>query len=193
MTKLHPMLVLLPLVACGGSIADGIDSGADAKADAVVQDAAIDMTPIFECPATTPGTQIYGLCLDGIVIEDKGGGFAPPPPQGSECAMGQAKHDVDLKTGAAHEEVCISSSPNTPYKLVKTDRTLSTQERTDLEAALKVARVVTPQNCGADKSLLQLTVRTNTKQTLTYTDSFYSCQGKGPYADGLDGVLAVFK
>lgn len=184
-----PSLVLLSLVACGGSIAT---PGNDAGDAAPPSDAAIDMTPIFDCPASKPGSQLFGFCLTGLVAEDKGGGFVPQPPPGSECPMGMQLHDVDLKTHAVHEEYCDSLVPNQPYKLVKIDRTLTDKEFTDLQAALKVAHVVSPQTCGADKSLVQLTVRTDTKQTVTYTDSFYSCQGQGPYADGLDGVLAAF-
>lgn len=190
--SLFPALALLPLLACGGSVADGIDSGTDAAADGVVQDEGIDQGPIFQCPALQPGSQIFGFCLDGLVAEDRGGGFGPQPPPGSECPSGAQLHDVDLKTLAVHEEYCLSSGPDQPYKLMKLDRTLTDQEHTDLVAALKVARVVAPQTCGADKSLVQLTVRTNLKKTVTYTDSFYSCQGQGPYADGLDGVLAAF-
>lgn len=186
-----PSLVLLSLAACGGSIATPGDGG-DAGDGGSSYDAKLDMTPIFECPAMTPGTQLYGFCLTGLVAKDEGGGFVPQPPPGSECPMGMELHDVDLKTRAVHEEYCDSVIPNQPYKLKKLDRTLTDQEFADLESALKVARVVSPQNCGADKSLVQLTVRTGTSQTVTYTDSFYSCQGKGPYADGLDGVLAAF-
>lgn len=186
-----PSLVLLSLVACGGSVATTGDAG-DAGTDGSASDAPIDMTPIFECPAKTPGTQLFGFCLASIVAEDKGGGFVPQPPPGSECAMGAELHDVDLKTKSVHEEICLSTVPNQPYKLVKQDRTLTAQEATDLDAALKAAKVASPGQCGADKSLVQLTVRTNDKLTVTYTDSFYSCQGNGPYANGLDGILAVF-
>lgn len=188
---LRSMLVLLSLVACGGSLADGIDAGSDAATDAAQHDTSADVSPIFECPALTPGTPLYGFCLKSLVIEDKGGGFGPQPPPGSDCAMGQEKHEVDLTTHVTHDEQCLLSPIEGPYKLHKADRTLTDQEFTDLVAALKVARVASPTTCGADKSVVQLTVSTGT-QSVTYTDSFYGCQGQGPYADGLDGVLAAF-
>lgn len=188
---LYPSLVLLSLAACGGSVASSGDAGDAGGQDSAPIDAPFDMTPIFECPAKTPGTQLYGFCLTGLVAKDEGGGFVPQPPPGSECAMGAELHDVDLKTNKVHEEICLSTTPNQPYKLIKQDRTLTAQEVTDLEAALKVATVVSPGQCGADKSVVTLTVRTP-NETVTYTDSFYSCQGNGPYAKGLDGILAVF-
>ncbi len=190
-TALLSLLLLAPVLACGGSVADGIDAATDAKADGPPADAGFDTTPIFECPAKTPGTQLYGLCLDRITIVDEGGGFAPPPPQGSKCKMGYQSHDLDLKTRAVHDEVCASSSPNVPYDLVKTDRVLSTQELTAVEDALKKAKVAPPGNCGADKSVVKLTAH-GSGQTVVYTDVFYSCQGTPPYADGLDGILAAF-
>ena len=191
MITLRTILVFLPLVACGGSVADAIDSGsADGGADSA-RDVALDSTPIFECPATTPGTQIYGFCLDSITIEDKGGGLAPAPPPGSECNGGEL-HTVDLKTKATHEERCLILGPNQPYKLQKLDRTLPTPEYDALIAALTAARVASPGGCGADGSLVQLTVRSNLKKEITYTDVFYSCQGNSPYASGLDAILGAF-
>jgi hypothetical protein len=185
------VLLVLPALACGGSVADGIDAATDAKSDGTSSDAGIDQTPIFECPAKTPGTQLYGLCLKTLLIVDEGGGFAPPPPQGSKCAMGFQSHFLDLTTRAVHDEVCVSSSPNVPYDLVKTDRILTAQQLVAVEDALKAARVAAPGNCGADKSVVKLTV-SGGGQKVTYTDAFYSCQGTPPYADGLDGILAAF-
>ncbi|CAN5799359.1 hypothetical protein BH09MYX1_BH09MYX1_51250 [soil metagenome] len=187
----YPILVLLPLLACGGQTADPIDSGSDASAD-VVQDVSIDMKPIFECPATSPGAQIYGLCLTTIEIIDEGGGFAPAPPAGSDCKNGQARHLVVLKTHATHDEVCFFGGPNQPYKLVKSDGVLSDTAWAALVAALEDARVASAKPCGTDKSILKLTVTSNALEPTTYTDSFYSCQGNGLYADGLDEIMAVF-
>lgn len=183
---------LLLLSACGGSVAPASDAGGP---DTGVPDTGVADTGVGECPVKTSGKNIWDVtpadCLQGIILEDHGGGFGPSPPPGSDCTGG-AKYSLTVSTRALSWEVCEMGQYPQPWKLLKAQRTLTTTELASLATAMRQVVVSGATNtCGADKPLLTVTVVTP-KYGQEYTDSIYQCQGQGKiYVDGIDGAFSA--
>ena len=122
------------------------------------------------------------------VVEDTGGGFTGPPPAGSECGSGVGSYTFTVADDRLAWHVCDSTQM--PFKYVDASRVLNTGERMMLLDALQAVVVSTRTLCGADKSNRLLTV-TRPSGALTYLDSFYACENKGIYVDGIDSAFNV--
>ena len=183
-----PSLLLLSLAACGGSVAPASDAGTGTDTGATD-------SGVGECPVKTPGKNIWDVtpadCLQGIILEDHGGGFVPPPPAGSDCNLG-AKYTLTVASRDLQWERCVFAPNNQPWKLDKGQRTITPAELASVAAAMKQVTVAgAGTTCGADKQTLTVTVLTP-KYAQEYTDSFYQCNGGGKiYVDHIDGAFTA--
>jgi len=187
---------LLLLSACGGTLAPAFDAGVP---DTGVTETGVADTGVGECPVKTPGKNIWDVtpadCLQGLILEDHGGGFGPSPPPNSDCTGG-AKYSLTVATKSLSWElsweVCDSAQYPQQWKLVKGQRALTPTELASLATAMRQVVVSGATNtCGADKPLLTVTVVTP-KYGQEYTDSIYQCQGQGKiYVDGIDGAFST--
>lgn len=178
------------LFACGGSIADGIDSGT--TNDSGTSDAKVD-GPTLDgggpCPNTAVGQSIYGSCFDAITVNKYDSGFAPPPPQGSECPIVGDTYDYDLKSGKLDLTNCSSPGLQQPLKKTKTTRILMPGAQTGVITALGAVVVVADPPCVSDGPTLNLIVHAKGKDT-TFGDAKISgCAGVP--VNGIDGVIGA--
>jgi hypothetical protein len=126
-------------------------------------------------------------------VDDRGGGFVGPGPDGAECSRGEAHYTLDIKTLALTSKRCTERGDNAPLRFVTTSRTLSPTEYLDVDAAMKALSTTNdPSQCGADKPELDVTVA-SPRGEMTYYDDFYACQGgEKTYVANIDGVFEVF-
>jgi hypothetical protein len=127
-----------------------------------------------------------------LVADSPGGGFVAPSPPGSTCGIGKQKYTFDVPKRQLSWEVCDSNTNGKPFHLVIGSRVLSQAEAAQVDAAANAVKISTRDMCGADKPMLKLLV-TTPAGTKTYTDSFYSCMGQGPFVDGIDEVFATLR
>jgi hypothetical protein len=127
-----------------------------------------------------------------LVAESPGGGFTPPPPPGSTCAIGRQKYSLDLASRKLDWEQCEFTGTSQPLHLKTGSRTLTLAELASVTAAANDLKISTRDICGADKPMLKVAV-TTPSGTQTYTDSFYSCMGQGPFVDDIDAVFSAFR
>jgi hypothetical protein len=129
-----------------------------------------------------------------LVAENKGGGFAPPPPAGSRCELGAAKYELDMKTSKLTFTECSFKNFSTPFVPVSGTKQLSGAQLASVVAAAKSVSIATQEICGADKPLLEIEVTSASQGKKTYADSFYSCLGEGrTYVDNIDEVFSAFR
>lgn len=140
-----------------------------------------------------PSNDIYPADTTNLVAQNSGGGFTPPPPAGSTCALGAAKYSLDVATRKVTYETCKFVDWQTPLTKQSGTKVLTTAQLAAVVDAAKTMKLATQEICGADKPLLTVTVSSPTQGTKTYKDSFYACQGNGPFVDDIDGVFAAFR
>jgi hypothetical protein len=129
-----------------------------------------------------------------LVAENQGGGFAPPPPAGSQCALGAAKYELDLKTKTLSYTECSFKDFSTPFVPVSGRSRLTAAQLASVVGAAKSVSITTQEICGADKPFLEIQVTSPSQGTKTYADSFYSCLGEGrTYVDNIDEVFSAFR
>ena len=122
-----------------------------------------------------------------FVVEDKGGGFVPPPPTGSTCGSGVASYTFTVGDGHFAWHVCTSGAV---YTFVDGARTLTVDEQASLTSSWKMVTLNSQTHCGGDMSVRTLTISRPGGDT-TYLDSFYSCRNMGIYVDGIDQLMQV--
>lgn len=140
-----------------------------------------------------PSNDVYPSDATALVAQTSGGGFTPPPPPGSSCALGAAKYSLDVATRTVTYETCKFVDWQTPLTKESGSKVLTPGQLADVTDAAKAMSVTTQEICGADKPLLTVSVSSPSQGDKTYKDSFYACQGDGPFVDGIDGVFAAFR
>ena len=145
----------------------------------------------FHCGGLPVDDGIWPASATKLVAENRGGGFTPPAPAGSECGIGQATYTLDRATRAMTAVTCELAAAGKPLTKKTSNVTITKAELTKIESALASAKISSGDLCGADKPYLDIQVTTPTS-TKTYSDSFYSCQGGSKtYIDGIDAVLSA--
>ena len=141
------------------------------------------------------GQPVVSACTRLVVLENHGGGFRPSPPDGSDC-MGEASYALDLQTGDLDYTVCDISFTDlpSPWKKRSGNLTLDAEQLAQAAAALAMMKMTSEDEaCGADKSLLTITVH-NSDQAATYTDNFYSCSDiPGRFVSDIDAPFNVLR
>jgi hypothetical protein len=142
---------------------------------------------------TTPGASVLVPEVTKIVVENAGGGFVPPPPAGSACALGAAKYTLDLKSGRLDWAVCNSKDMSKPYMLDTGSRVLAEDELAKVASELAVVKVGNTDLCGADKPFETVTV-TTPAGSFQYLDTFYGCQQPEKiHVNGIDEALDALR
>ncbi len=127
------------------------------------------------------------------LVAQSGGGFFRPGPQGSECSPSQSKYTLDVANKKVVWEVCDVNDGSKPYKKKAGTTVLSSSKLATLEKAARSVEVTDDTVCGADKPFMTITVSSASQGTVKYTDSFYSCQGEGPYVDNISTVFTALR
>jgi hypothetical protein len=140
-----------------------------------------------------PANEIWPASATKLVAVNSGGGFRPPPPAGSDCAIGRATYTLDRNTRHLAWETCESPDNVTPAHTKTGSTTITLAELAAVDAAMDDVTMATGEMCGADKPLYQIKVTTPAGEK-TYTDSFYKCQGGSrTYVDGINGVFTALR
>jgi hypothetical protein len=147
---------------------------------------------VYRC-GLIPVADVYPGDATKVVAHNAGGGFTPPPPPGSNCAVGRATYTLDRASKQVVWEECELIDWQTPLTLKTGTTTLTAKEMTSVEAALDDLTISHAQMCGADKPYETISITSASQGTKKYTDSFYSCDGKGPYVDNIGGVFSAFR
>jgi hypothetical protein len=146
-------------------------------------------------PATTPGDPIYTPDVRKLVVEDRGGGFAPGPPPGAACNPQLATYTLTVAAHRLDWQYCeqTGSGPDATYAPRSGSRVLTAAEWDALQPTLAALIVSDAMSCGADKPRLAVTVTTGDGD-LEYGDDFYACLDRTrPYvvSDALDRALGA--
>ncbi len=143
---------------------------------------------------TTPGASVVTADATKVVVANHGGGFAPQPPAGSQCGIGEAEFSVDFSKSTLAWSRCVPQNPGAPLLLRSGSRSLSASALRDLRTKLNGVKVTTtPDTCGADKPFETVTV-TGSGGSFEYLDAFYSCGDRSrPYADGIDVAMGALR
>jgi hypothetical protein len=126
------------------------------------------------------------------LVAQSSSGFAPPPPPGSNCQIGRQKFTLDVGTRQLAWETCERASAGAPLLMVSGAKKITTADLAAINAAMNAVTITTADICGADKPMMHLEV-TTPAGAITYTDSFYSCQGNGPYVDNIGGAFGALR
>jgi hypothetical protein len=144
----------------------------------------------------SPGSIVWPPTATKLVAEDRGGGFGPAAPAGSECRYaGAGTFTLTVDDQQLAWQVCETGgvvTPAAPYKLTQGKRALGDADFDRLIAALVKLRVSSRMICGADKQELALRVTTPAGDS-EYLDSFYSCQKRGIYVDDIDSIFTIVR
>ncbi|MDB4997468.1 MAG: hypothetical protein JWM74_4900 [Myxococcaceae bacterium] len=140
-----------------------------------------------------PVPAVYPTDASKVVAHNAGGGFTPPPPAGSDCAVGASTYTLDRASKKVVWEQCELIDWQTPLKMKSGTTTLTAKEMATVEAALNGLTISHAQMCGADKPYETIAITSTSQGTKKYTDSFYSCDGKGPYVDNIGAVFSAFR
>lgn len=148
---------------------------------------------VYDCSGHAPAS-IWPLDRKTLVAKSAGGGFVPPAPAGSTCALGAQKYELDVTTNSLSWETCQFVDLHTPLRAVRGAKKLTDAEITAVDRAMGEVSVSTRAICGADKPYLSLSV-TTASTTKTYADSFYSCMADHSvvYIDNIDEVFEAFQ
>jgi hypothetical protein len=148
----------------------------------------------FSCGVVTTANEVWPADRTQLVAQTNGGGFTPPPPAGSTCAIGAAKYTLDIATKTLSWETCQFSDWQTPLHSVSGSRKLTATELKKVDRAMADVKITHEDICGADKPMLNISVTSASKGTVEYTDSFYACMGgERLYVDNIDGVFGAFR
>jgi len=147
----------------------------------------------YKCGIVPVNTSLYPADATQVVAWDHGGGFTPPPPAGSQCAVGAQKYTLDVATQKVDYETCKLTNWQTPLTKVTGSKTLSATELKKVTDALSGLKKSTSNICGADKPLLDVAITSASNGTTTYKDDFYSCNGNGPYVSNIGDVFGAFQ
>ena len=140
-----------------------------------------------------PASEIWPASATKLVAVNSGGGFRPPAPAGSTCAIGRATYTLDRATRHLAWETCESPDNVTPAHMTTGSSTITLAELAAVNTAMNGVAVATQNTCGADKPLYQIKVTTPEGEK-TFTDSFYKCQGGSrTYVDGIDEVFGALR
>lgn len=144
-------------------------------------------------PPPPPASDIWPADASKLVAQSPGGGFTPPAPPGSTCTIGAAKYSLDIATKALTFETCKFVDWQTPLTKQSGSKTLTAAEMAKVHDAMSALTIAQEQICGADKPYLSVTVESPSQGERTFEDSFYSCNGNGPFVDNIDGVFGAFR
>lgn len=148
-------------------------------------------TCAFKCGGLPVDPSLYPANATKLVAESPGGGFTPPAPPGSTCAVGKQKYTLDRATKKMTSEICELTGGKLMLKTATT--TITSSELGQITKAMNKVTIATQDMCGADKPMLSITV-TTPEGDKTYTDSFYRCQGGDrTYVDNIDGVFGAMR
>ena len=148
-------------------------------------------TCAFKCGGLPVDSSLWPASATKLVAESPGGGFTPPAPPGSTCAVGKQKYTLDRATKVMTSEICELSGGKLALKTATT--TITSSELGQITTAMNKVTVATQDMCGADKPFLSITV-TTPEGDKNYTDSFYRCQGGDrTYVDNIDGVFGAMR
>jgi hypothetical protein len=130
-----------------------------------------------------------------LVAETAGGGFTPPPPAGSQCAIGAQKYSLDLATKKLAYETCKFVDWNTPLTKQSGNKTLTAAQMAKVDAAMQTIKISNNDICGADKPFLSISVTSTSKGTQKFADEFYSCMDTPgqKYVDNIDAIFSAFR
>lgn len=144
---------------------------------------------------TDPGESIFTSDVRKLVVENRGGGFAPSPPAGAACNPQLASYTVTIAGHQLDWQFCevTGSGSTATYTPRAGARTLDSAEWSALQPKLAALVVSGAQTCGADKPEFAAIVTTSAGD-LEYGDDFYACQDRSrPYllSDTLGQALAA--
>jgi hypothetical protein len=144
---------------------------------------------------TDPGDSIYNSDVRKLVVENRGGGFLPPPPAGAACDPQPASYTLTIAGHRLDWQYCTvtGSGSTATYAPHTGSRALQDAEWSALEPKLAALIVSDSLTCGADKAQFALVVTTPAGD-LEYGDDFYACQDRSrPYilSDALGNALGA--
>jgi hypothetical protein len=144
---------------------------------------------------TDPGDSIYNSDVRKLVVENRGGGFLPPPPAGTACDPQPASYALTIAGHRLDWQYCeiAGSGPTATYAPHTGSRALEDAEWSALQPRLAALIVSDSSTCGADKAQFAAIVTTSAGD-LEYGDDFYACQDRSrPYilSDALGNALGA--
>jgi hypothetical protein len=144
---------------------------------------------------TDPGESIYNSDVRKLVVENRGGGFLPPPPANAACDPQEATYTLTVAGHQLDWQYCeMAGSGGAAIYTPRTgSRALQAAEWSALQPKLGALVVSDREGCGADKPRYALIVTTSAGE-LEYGDDFYACMDRSrPYvlSDALDGALGA--
>ena len=122
-------------------------------------------------PVTAVGKSVYSPSVETLVLDDKGGGFVIPGPPGP-CDPYVASYTVTVDTQHLAWSRCVITGNTTAPR--SGARPLTTDEWASLQPTLRALVIVSNNDCGADKPVLELSV-TTASSSQAYGDAFYGC------------------
>jgi hypothetical protein len=141
---------------------------------------------------TTGATAIWPADATKLVVENRGGGFRPQPPAGSECNPAETFTYTTAPSELAWR-ICKQAAAGQPYRWTEGKRAIAAADRARIDEAMGKLKVVTEAPCGADKPEYVVTV-TSPAGERAYYDDFYICRGMGrTYVDGIDAPFVVMR
>ena len=128
-------------------------------------------------PTTENSKNVWSSSVNLLVVQNLGGGFTPPPPQGSKCLVGAKKFTLTVATRRLDWVRCVGDG-KTAYMEATGGRGLSETEFKSLVPLLENLRVVAPTGaCIADASMLTVSVSTPLGAQ-DYVDDGFQCEVK---------------
>jgi hypothetical protein len=125
-----------------------------------------------------------------LVAHNQGGGFTLPAPPGSICPVGESLYTVTVADRKLVWHLCRGDRPVTPLAYVDGERVLTQAELDGVVVQLAKLTLFEGQGCGADKPFLTLKIASPAGEE-EYVDSFYACQKRGIYVEGMDPAFAA--
>jgi hypothetical protein len=145
--------------------------------------------------ATDPGDVVLVENATAFTIDQSGGGFPAPIPQGAACDPGFWTYRVHLDTAQFDWDRCDVVGAGTDAASYMRSSGSRIMPAADLDAARSAARMVHVSGrsiCGADKPSLHMTV-SSPAGSKVYGDDFYSCTKEDDVyvvSDELDALSA---
>ena len=128
-------------------------------------------------PTTENGKSVWSSSVNLLVVQNLGGGFTPPPPQGSKCLVGAKKFTLTVASRNLDWVRCVGDGKSA-YMETTGSRSLSETEFKNLVPLLENLRVVSPDGgCIADAPMLTLSVITPLGSQ-AYVDDGFQCEVK---------------
>lgn len=120
-------------------------------------------------------------------------GFAPWPPPGSTCQLGQATYTYDVAAKKLAWDVCQYAEGGKPFLNAKGSKVLTAAQIDGIVKSVKSLKVSTSDICGADKPGMTVTV-TSANGEKAFLDDFYACQKEeGTYVSNIGVVFGALR